>query len=239
MQHELTQVQMRLFSFQDTGYKDFQKKLIPTVDEKTIIGIRTPVLRKYAKELFRTEQKLVLNFLKTLPHRYFEENNLHAFLIELIKDFDGVMTETERFLPFIDNWATCDSFAPPIFKKHPDAVYQRILCWFQSPHTYTVRYAIGLLLSNYLDEYFQPEMLTLVSGVRSEDYYVNMMIAWYFSFALIKRYDTALPYLTQNRLGPFVHNKTIQKAIESRRISPAVKDYLRTLKVSPAERGNL
>ena len=166
-----------------------------------------------------------------LPHRYFEENNLHAFLIANMTDFNAVVRETEAFLPFIDNWATCDSFAPPVFKKHPNAVYQKVLQWIQSEHTYTVRYAIGLLLSNYLDEQFQPEMLELVSNVKSEEYYVNMMIAWYFSFALIKQYDAALPYLERQTLAPFTHNKTIQKAIESRRISPEIKNYLRTLKV--------
>jgi len=134
-------------------------------------------------------------------------------------------------LPFIDNWATCDSFSPSIFKKYPDAMYQKILTWLQSSHTYTVRYAIGLLLSNYLDERFKPEMLELVSTVKSEEYYINMMIAWYFSFALIKQYDAALPYIKKQTLAPFTHNKTIQKAVESYRIPANVKDYLRTLKV--------
>ena len=169
--------------------------------------------------------------MQTLPHRYFEENNLHAFLIENIKDFDAAMSETERFLPFIDNWATCDTFAPPLFKKHLDELYQKILIWIRSPHTYTVRYAIGLLLSNYLDERFKPEMLELVSAVKSEEYYINMMIAWYFSFALIKQYDAAIPYIKKQTLAPFTHNKTIQKAVESSRIPAEIKDYLRTLKV--------
>ena len=208
---ERTAIQAQLFTFQDEAYKDFNKTLIPTVDEKTMIGIRTPVLKKFAKQLLKTEPKLAAAFLKILPHRYFEENEL--------------------FLPFIDNWATCDSFAPPVFKKHPNAVYQKVLQWIQSEHTYTVRYAIGLLLSNYLDEQFRPEMLELVSNVKSEEYYVNMMIAWYFSFALIKQYDAALPYLERQTLAPFTHNKTIQKAIESRRISSEIKNYLRTLKV--------
>jgi len=231
MKMERTAIQAQLFTFQDEAYKDFNKTLIPTVDEKTMIGIRTPVLKKFAKQLLKTEPKLAAAFLKILPHRYFEENNLHAFLIANMTDFNAVVRETELFLPFIDNWATCDSFAPPVFKKHPNAVYQKVLQWIQSEHTYTVRYAIGLLLSNYLDEQFRPEMLELVSNVKSEEYYVNMMIAWYFSFALIKQYDAALPYLERQTLAPFTHNKTIQKAIESRRISSEIKNYLRTLKV--------
>ena len=224
-------IQSKLLSMQDTAYRDFNAKLIPTVDPKLMIGIRTPLLRKFAKDLFKTEPKQAAAFMQTLPHRYFEENNLHAFLIENIKDFDTAITETERFLPFIDNWATCDSFSPSIFKKYPDAVYQKILTWIQSAHTYTVRYAINLLLSNYLDDRFKPAMLELVSAIKSDEYYINMMIAWYFSFALIKQYNAALPYIKKQTLDPFTHNKTIQKAIESRRIPAEIKDYLRTLKV--------
>lgn len=230
MHNDITPIQERLFTFQDTDYKAFNKTLIPTVDEHTMIGIRMPVLKKFAKEFFRTEPEGVADFMNSLPHQYFEENNLHAFLIENISDFDTAIKETERFLPFIDNWATCDSFAPRIFKKYPDAVYQKILQWIQSDHPYTVRYAIGLLLSNYLDEQFRSEMLELVSGVRSNEYYINMMIAWYFSFALIKQYDTAIPYIEKKILDPFTHRKTIQKAVESRRISVEIKAYLKTLK---------
>ena len=230
MHNDITPIQERLFTFQDTDYKAFNKTLLPTLDEHTMIGIRMPVLKKFAKEFFRTEPEGVAGFMNSLPHQYFEENNLHAFLIENISDFDTAIQETERFLPFLDNWATCDSFAPRIFKKYPDAVYQKILQWIQSDHPYTVRYAIGLLLSNYLDEQFRPEMLELVSGVRSNEYYINMMIAWYFSFALIKQYDTAIPYIEKKILDPFTHRKTIQKAVESRRISVEIKAYLKTLK---------
>ena len=230
MHNNVTPIQERLFTFQDTDYKAFNKTLIPTVDEHTMIGIRMPVLKEFAKEFFRTEPEGVADFMNSLPHQYFEENNLHAFLIENISDFDTAIKETERFLPFIDNWATCDSFAPRIFKKYPDAVYQKILQWIQSDHPYTVRYAIGLLLSNYLDEQFRPEMLELVSNVRSSEYYINMMIAWYFSFALIKQYDTAISYIEKKKLDPFTHRKTIQKAVESRRISVEIKAYLKTLK---------
>ena len=231
MQAQAESIQDKLLALQDTAYRDFNAKLIPTVDPKLMIGIRTPILRKFAKDLFKAEPKQAAAFMQTLPHRYFEENNLHAFLIENIKDFDAAMAETERFLPFIDNWATCDTFVPPLLKKYPDEVYQKILTWIRSPRTYTVRYAINLLLANYLDDRFKPEMLDLVASVKSEEYYINMMIAWYFSFALIKQYDAALPYIKQQTLAAFAHNKTIQKAIESRRISPEIKDYLRTLKV--------
>lgn len=230
MHNDITPIQERLFTFQDTDYKAFNKTLLPTVDEHTMIGIRMPVLKKFAKEFFKAEPEEVAGFMNSLPHQYFEENNLHAFFIENISDFDTAIQETERFLPFIDNWATCDSFAPRIFKKYPDAVYQKILQWIQSDHPYTVRYAIGLLLSNYLDEQFRPEMLELVSGVRSSEYYINMMIAWYFSFALIKQYDTAISYIEKKILDPFTHRKTIQKAVESRRISVEIKAYLKTLK---------
>lgn len=230
MHNDITPIQERLFTFQDADYKAFNKTLIPTVDEHTMIGIRMPVLKKFAKEFFKAEPECVADFMNSLPHQYFEENHLHAFFIENISDFDTAIQETERFLPFIDNWATCDSFAPRIFKKYPDAVYQKILQWIQSDHPYTVRYAIGLLLSNYLDEQFRPEMLELVSGVRSSEYYINMMIAWYFSFALIKQYDKAIPYIEKKILDPFTHRKTIQKAVESRRISVEIKAYLKTLK---------
>lgn len=231
MQRKQTSIQTQLFSLQDTAYKNFMQKLIPSVDKAAVIGIRTPVLRKFAKNFFKTKPADALRFMQNLPHRYFEENNLHAFLIENIQDFDTAACETEMFLPCIDNWATCDSFKPPVFKKYPDAVYKKIHMWIQSAHAYTVRYAIGLLLSNYLDERFKVEMLKIVSNVHSEEYYVNMMIAWYFSFALIKRYDDTLPYIRQKTLSPFTHNKTIQKAVESRRLPADVKAYLKTLKV--------
>lgn len=230
MQDKQIAIQEMLFSLQDAAYKDFNKKLLPTVDAASMIGIRTPALKKLAKEIFRTEPELARSFMQCLPHQYFEENNLHAFLIENIKDFDAAIRETELFLPFIDNWETCDLFAPPVFKKHPDALYQKILEWLKSPHTYTVRYAVGVLLSNFLDAHFKPEMLVLVSKIQSDEYYVKMMIAWYFSFALIKQYESAIPYLERPVFEPFTHNKIIQKAIESRRIPDDTKRYLKSLK---------
>ena len=226
----LKHIQKELFSFKDEAYKNFNKKLVPNIDEKTMIGIRTPVLRSFAKKFFKTYPDEVQSFMNSLPHTYFEENNLHAFFIEQIRDFDTCLAKTEAFLPFIDNWETCDLFSPPVFKKHPDAVYQRILVWLKSEHCYTVRYAVGRLLANYLDGEFKTEMLELVTAVSSDEYYIKMMVAWYFSFALIKQYDAALPYIQNRRLEPFTHAKAIQKAIESRRIPAETKAYLKTLK---------
>ncbi|WP_428770839.1 DNA alkylation repair protein [Treponema sp. HNW] len=223
-------IQKELFSFRDEAYKAFNKKLVPTIDEKTMIGIRTPVLRTFAKSFFKAEPDEAQAFMSVLPHTYFEENNLHAFFVEQIRDFDLCLAKTEAFLPFIDNWETCDLFSPPVFKKHPGAVYERILVWFKSKHCYTVRYALGLLLANYLDSEFKPEMLERAAAVKSDEYYIKMMVAWYFSFALIKQYDTAIPYIQNRRLEPFTHAKAIQKAVESTRIPAETKAYLKTLK---------
>lgn len=218
-----------LFKMQDLKYKEFHSKLIPNVKPELIIGVRTPQLRKFAKNYFKSEESR--NFLNELPHKYYEENNLHAFLIEGIKDYGEAMARTEEFLPFIDNWATCDMFSPKIFKKHPEEVYEKIKEWLKSEREYTVRYAIVTLLSNYLDDEFKPEMLRLVSEIRSESYYVNMAVAWYFSSALVKRYDEAIVYIEENRLEKFVHNKAIQKSCESLRIYKERKAYLKGLKI--------
>lgn len=223
-------IQKELFSFRDEAYKAFNKKLVPNVDEKTMIGIRTPVLRSFAKNFFKSYPDEAEVFMNALPHTYFEENNLHAFFIEQIRDFETCLAKTESFLPFIDNWETCDLFSPPVFKKYPDALYERILVWLKSKHCYTVRYAIGRLLSNYLDAEFKTEMLELAASVESDEYYIKMMVAWYFSFALIKQYDAAIPYIQSRRLDPFTHAKAIQKAIESTRIPSETKTYLKTLK---------
>ena len=223
-----TDLQAQLLSMHDEEYKTFNAKLIPTVDKTTMIGIRVPVLRKFAKAFFKMQPDQVAAFMEMLPHTYFEENNLHAFFIECIQSFEEAVQKTELFLPFIDNWETCDLFLPPVFKKHHDELYQYILRWLQSEHCYTVRYAIGLLLSLYLDAEFKPDMLALVAGVVSDEYYVNMMIAWYFSIALGKQYAAAVPYIESKQLNTFTHNKAIQKACESRRITPEIKAYLKT-----------
>jgi len=221
--------QHRLFELQDLQYKEFQCKLMPTVNPKTVIGVRTPDLRKLAKEVSKTPESM--EFLKILPHTYYEENNLHGFLIETISDYDGVITAVDAFLPYIDNWATCDLMSPKVFKKHLPELYEKIKVWLESDKTYTVRFGIGMLMSFYLDECFKPEMLELVAGIRSDEYYINMMIAWYFATALAKQYDAAISYIQNQRLEKWTHNKAIQKAIESYRISDESKAYLRTLKV--------
>ena len=224
-------ITQKLIALADAPYRDFTAGLIPTVDKARIIGVRTPAMRSLAKELLKNESEKAMAFLEELPHYYYEENNLHAFIIAELKDFEQVMKYTERFLPYIDNWATCDTFAPKIFLKYPEETLVYVQKWLASTDTYTVRYGIGILLSNYLDAHFNPIHLQWVTAIQSDEYYINMMIAWYFSFALIKQYDAALPYIKTQTLAPFTHNKTIQKAIESRRISPEIKDYLRTLKV--------
>lgn len=219
-----------LFSMADENYKDFHKKLIPTVSEDNIIGIRTPELRKFAKKIFGTPE--AEEFLKILPHKYYEENNVHAFLIEQIKDFDNCADEVTRFLPFIDNWATCDMMSPKVFKKNPDKTFDFIKKWLNSNNVYAVRYAIVTLMSNFLDDEFKTEHLEMVKGAICDEYYINMAVAWYYSIALVKQYDATIP-LFENKLisDKWVHNKSLQKARESRRIPPETKEYLKSLKI--------
>jgi 3-methyladenine DNA glycosylase AlkD len=219
----------KLFELQDITYKEFHQKLIPNINPETIIGVRTPELRKLAKELSKSPE--AAEYLNMLPHKYYEENNLHGFLIEAIKDYGACITAVEAFLPYVDNWATCDLMSPKVFRKHLPELHEKIKVWLTSDLTYTVRFGIGMLMRFYLDDKFQPEMLELVAAVRSEEYYVNMMIAWCFATALAKKYDAALPFVEEHRLEKWTHNKTIQKAIESYRIDDEAKDYLRILKV--------
>lgn len=220
---------LELFQQQDKEYGSFQAKLIPTVEPERIIGVRTPALRTMAKGL--AKQADIQNFLDELPHYYYEENQLHAFIIGEERDFEKCMEETEKFLPYIDNWSTCDQMPPKTYKKQPEELLEYIRRWIASDHTYTIRFAIGMLMRLYLDEEFQPEYLEMVASVRSDEYYVNMMIAWYFATALAKQYDATIPYIREQRLEPWTHNKAIQKAIESYRITPEQKEYLRTLKI--------
>ena len=222
-------LQRQLFAMADLSYKAFHCSLIPTVDEDTVIGIRTPVLRKFAADFAKTEEAAA--FLRDLPHRYYEENNLHGFLLEKIKDYDTLIAELNRFLPHVNNWATCDLISPKIFPKHREELLEQIRIWIRDEHTYTVRFAVGMLMKFYLDDAFDPAFPELVAKIRSEEYYINMMIAWYFATALAKQYDAILPYLENRRLDPWTHNKTIQKAIESRRITPEQKSLLRSLKI--------
>ena len=225
---KIEEIRKELFSLQDPAYREFQYKLIPTVDPDAIIGVRTPALRKYAKELAKRED--VTPFLHDLPHRYFDENQLHAFVISELKDFGTCMAETERFLPYIDNWATCDQLSPKVFRKHRPELLQKIREWLRSGHTYTIRFAIGMLMQHFLDEDFDPAYPEAVAAIRSEEYYVNMMIAWYFATALAKQYETILPYMENRRLSAWTHRKAIQKAVESFRITPEQKEYLKQLR---------
>ena len=220
-----------LFALKDENYRRFHAKLIPDIPIDNIIGVRTPVLRKYAKEVAKLPETNI--FLESLPHIYYEENNLHGALLSLLypKDIIAFMEQLERFLPYVDNWATCDMLSPKIFKKHLSYVYERVQKWLQSDAVYTIRFGIVTLLGFYLDDAFEPEMLQLVAHVRSEEYYVNMAVAWYFSMALVKQYDATLPYIQNRVLEPWKHNKSIQKAIESRRIPQETKAYLRGLKI--------
>ena len=225
---ETMNIQEELFGLRDEKYRDFHSRLMPTIDKNRIIGVRTPDLRKLAKEISGGED--AERFLLSLPHDYYEENNLHAFLIEGKKDFSVAVGLTEKFLPYIDNWATCDAFSPKVFSKNPDKILPYIYKWIQSDKVYTVRYAIGLLMSIFLDANFKEEYLSLVCGIKSGEYYVNMMIAWYFATALAKQYESAVGYIENRHLSRWVHNKAIQKSVESRRISDDKKAYLRTLK---------
>lgn len=220
-----------LFELKDEKYRVFQAKLVPNVSMDRMIGVRTPALRKYAKEVVKMSEAGV--FLQQLPHHYYEENNLHGELLLLLysKDIEVFIEELERFLPYVDNWATCDMLSPKIFKKHLDYVYEKVKKWLKSDNVYTVRFAIVTLLGFYLDDAFKPDMLRLVADVKSDEFYIKMAVAWYFSIALVKQYNITLPYIQNRVLEPWTHNKTIQKARESRRISVERKEYLKTLKV--------
>ena len=222
---ELTRLQKQLFELQDTKYRDFHSKLMPETDKETVIGIRVPVLRKFAKEFAKTPE--AEPFLQQLPHQFYEENNLHMMLITGIKDYPKCMEEVQRFLPYIDNWATCDFPEPKCFRKKKKAVLEEVRKWIASTETYTIRYGIGMLMRLFLDEDFSPEYLEMAAGVQSQEYYVNMMIAWYFATALAKQWDAAVPYIEQHRLSDWVHKKTIQKAVESYRLTSEQKEYLK------------
>ena len=222
---ELTKLQKQLFELQDLKYRDFHSKLMPETDKETVIGIRTPVLRKFAKEFAGTSEAEA--FLRQLPHRYYEENNLHMMLITGIKDYEKCMEEIQRFLPCIDNWATCDYPTPKCFARHKDQVLEEAKRWISSGETYVIRYGIGMLMRLFLDEDFSSEYLEMTAAVQSQEYYVNMMIAWYFATALAKQWDATVPYIEQHQLSDWVHRKTVQKAVESYRITPEQKEYLK------------
>ena len=222
------EIKTELFRLRDASYRDFQCRLLPTLDPETVIGVRTPALRALAKELRRRED--VGDFLAALPHAYFDENQLHAFLLSEEKDFERCLAGVEAFLPFVDNWATCDQMSPAVFKRRRPALLPPIRRWLASGAAYTQRFAVGMLMEHFLDGDFDPAYPEWVAALRSEEYYVNMMRAWYFATALAKQYESALPFLEEERLDRWTHNRTIQKAVESDRISPERKAYLRTLR---------
>lgn len=220
---------LRLFELQDKKYRDFQAKLIPNIDPETMIGIRTPDLRKLAKEMAKEPE--TDKFLKALPHRWFDENQLHSFIISLTKDYETCIAQVERFLPYIDNWATCDQLSPKVFRKNREDLLCHIREWLKSDETYTIRFAVGMLMEHFLDEDFEAAYPEMAAAIESDEYYVNMMRAWYFATGLAKQYDAVLPFLVEKRLDKWTHNKTIQKAVESRRITPEQKEYLKSLKI--------
>ncbi|MBR3494565.1 MAG: DNA alkylation repair protein [Clostridia bacterium] len=222
------EIAAELYSLQDRKYAALQATILPTVPPERIIGVRTPALRAMAARLARDEGKEA--FLELLPHPTFDEDQLHAFVISLEKDFDPCIREVGRFLPYIDNWATCDQLSPRVFRKEPERLLPYIRTWIRSEHVYTVRFAVGMLMQHFLGERFRPEYADMVAAIRSDEYYINMMIAWYFATALAKQYDLILPYLEDRRLDAWTHNKAIQKSLESFRITPEQKAYLRTLK---------
>ena len=225
----LNEIRAELFKMQDMDYRDFNSKLIPTVDKESMIGIRTPDLRKYAKQLGKSSD--VIEFLQTLPHKYFDENQLHAFIISEIKDFKNCIDEINRFLPYIDNWATCDQLSPKVFKKYHNELFEYIKDWLKSNKVYTLRFGIGMLMEHFLDEDFDILYTETVSKIRSDEYYINMMIAWYFATALAKQYESIIPFIENNSLDIWTHNKAIQKSVESLRISNENKEYLKRLKI--------
>ena len=235
MNSKTKEIELRLFELQDKEYKAFHQKLMPGFPEKYIIGIRIPVLKKLAGELAKDEN--IDQFLNDLPHKYYEEYNLQAFIIMKEKDYDKALAEVEKLLPYVDNWATCDSIIPKAFAKNKDKLLPKIKEWLASDQTYTVRFAVGCLMRFYLDDAFRPEYPEAIAAVRSGEYYVNMMIAWYFATALAKQYDSVIHYLTEKRLPIWIHNKTIQKAVESFRVTEKHKEYLKTLRIKQHSEG--
>lgn len=221
-------IRERLFTLQDLQYRDFQCKLMPTVDQERVIGVRIPQLRALAKKLKGSPE--AARFMEQLPHQYYEEDNLHAFLLEQIKDYKSCIAALQRFLPYVDNWATCDSMSPKVFKKHHSELLQQIPLWLTSKQTYTIRFGLGMLMGHFLDADFEASQLDMAANVTHEDYYVRMMVAWYFATALTKQYETTISFIEQHRLSPWIHNKTIQKACESYRITPEKKTYLKGFK---------
>ncbi len=226
---KLNEIKKNLFKYQDKKYQKFESSLIPNVEKKLIIGVKTPILKNMAKEIIKAD--LSDKYIKMLPHKYFEENQIHSFIISESKDFDECIKNINSFLKYVDNWATCDQLCPKIFKKNKNQLLFHIKKWINIKKTYHIRFGIKMLMSHFLDEDFDKKYLKIVSSIQSDEYYVNMMIAWYFATALAKQYDDTIVYLEKYKLSPWVHNQTIKKAIESYRVSENNKKYLRSLKL--------
>lgn len=224
----MSDIRERLFEHRDEKYAEFQAKLTPTVPEERFIGVRVPEVRKLAKEYIKEEEHE--KFMKALPHEYYDEDMLHGLLVSEIKDYEECLRECEIFLPYVNNWAVCDIMSPKVFKKHKGELLEKIREWCRSDETYTIRFGIEMLMSHYLDDDFDPSYLEIPAAVKSDEYYVNMMIAWFFATALAKQWDDTISYIEDERFDIWVHNKTIQKAVESRRITDEQKDYLRSKK---------
>ena len=221
-------IQEKLFEYQDLGYRDFNSKLIPNIDKETMIGLRIPDIRKIEKSLSIEEKE---QFLMDLPHKYFEENMLHGIIISNMKDYDKVIINLEKFLPYVDNWAVCDSISPKIFKKNREKAIVNVLSWIKSNHTYVCRFGIGMIMQLYLeDEYFKKSYLDIIAEIKTEDYYINMMRAWTFQVALVKKWKEAIVYIEKGLLDEFTHNKTISKSCDSYKIEKEKKEYLKTLR---------
>ncbi len=221
-------LEARFNEVKDNKYKEFQAKLVPNINPDSILGIRTPDMRKIAKDLFESND--YDSFLSELPHKYYEENLIHFFVISMIKDFDKCIEEVERFLPYVDCWPVSDQATPKSFRRNHDKLLPYIKKWLKSKHIYTVRFGIRMLMNEYLGDDFKEDYLNLVASVKGDDYYLKMMVAWYFATALAKRYDETIPYFENHKLSEWVHKKAIQKAIESYRVSDEHKKYLRSLK---------
>ena len=223
----------RLFQYQDKEYREFQSRLVPNISKDSMIGVRTPQMRSIAKEFFGTES--AASFLKELPHKYYEENMIHFFLLSMIKDFDQCVEKLEIFLPYIDCWPVCDQSSPKTFKKNHEKLLPLIKKWISSEHIYTARFGMRMLMNEFLDSDFKSEYLSWVADKKSpsglDDYYLKMMQAWYFATALAKQYDQSIIYIEKHKLDVWTHNKAIQKAIESFRVSDEHKEYLRSLKI--------
>lgn len=219
----------RLLELKDEAYGDFQAKLTPGVDRSTIIGVRIPLLRKLAKEIYKSGE--YKDLLKSLPCKFYDETMLCGLAISEIKDYVECVDAVERILPYVDNWAICDILSPKVFKKHRKELIEKIYEWSASDETYTCRFGLEMLMTHFLDSDYKKEYLDIPANIKSEEYYINMMIAWFYATALAKKWDDTIEYIVNQRLDKWTHNKTIQKAVESRRISNEQKDYLRTLRI--------